>query len=120
MEDDMMCQLKNSTMLLKRTVLWILLLALALPSFADKLPTARPETVGLSTERLGRIGEVMQRYVDQGKLGGAVTLVARNGKVAYLQAFGKNDPTTGAAMPAGAIFRIASQTQAVTRGAVMI
>jgi CubicO group peptidase (beta-lactamase class C family) len=92
----------------------------ALPVFADKLPTVRPELVGLSTERLGRIGEVMQRYVDEGKLGGAVALVARGGKVAYLQAFGKLDPTTGAPMPADAIFRIASQTKAVTSVAVMI
>ena len=107
-------------MLLKRTILWILLLALALPSFAEKLPTARPEMVGLSSSRLERLTEVMQTYVDQGKLGGAVTLVARNGKVAYLQAFGKLDPTTGAAMPADAIFRIASQTKAVTSVAVMI
>ncbi len=107
-------------MLLKRTILWILLLALALPSFAGKLPTARPEMVGLSSSRLERLTEVMQTYVDQGKLGGAGTLVARNGKVAYLQAFGKLDPTTGAAMPADAIFRIASQTKAVTSVAVMI
>jgi CubicO group peptidase (beta-lactamase class C family) len=91
-----------------------------LPVFADKLPTTRPEMVGLSTERLGRIGEVMQRYVDEGKLGGAVALVARNGKVAFFQAYGKLDPTTGAAMPTDAIFRIASQSKAVTSVAVMI
>ncbi|MBE3124752.1 MAG: beta-lactamase family protein [Acidobacteria bacterium] len=95
-------------------------LALALPAFAEKLPTARPELVGLSSERLGRIGEVMQKYVDEGRLGGAVTLVARNGKVVYLRSFGKLDPTTGVAMPADAIFRIASQSKAVTSAAVMI
>src|SRR4030042_167627 len=77
MEDDMRCQLRNSTMLLKRTILWILLLALALPSFAEKLPTARPEMVGLSSSRLERLTEVMQTYVDQGKLGGAGTLGPR-------------------------------------------
>lgn len=97
-----------------------IILAMALPAFAEKLPTARPETVGLSTERLARIGEVMQRYVDEGRLGGAVTLVARNGKVAYLQSFGTLDPRIGAAMPTDAIFRIASQTKAVTSTAVMI
>ncbi|MGZ5469794.1 MAG: serine hydrolase domain-containing protein, partial [Candidatus Aminicenantales bacterium] len=74
----------------------------------------------LSTERLGRIGEVMQKYVDEGRLGGVVTLVARDGKVAYLQSFGKLDPTTGAVMPTDGIFRIASQTKAVTSVAVMI
>ena len=95
-------------------------LGLALPAFAAELPKARPETVGLSSDRLARIGSVMQGYVDEGRLGGAVTLVARNGKVAYLQAFGKIDPATGAPMPADAVFRIASQTKAVTSVAVMI
>jgi CubicO group peptidase (beta-lactamase class C family) len=92
----------------------------ALPVFAADLPKARPETVGLSTERLARISEVMQRYVDEGRLGGAVTLVARGGKVAHFEAFGKLDPATGTAMPTDAIFRIASQTKAVTSVAVMI
>lgn len=96
------------------------IIGLALPALAANLPTVRPELVGLSTERLARIGEVMQKYVDQGRLGGAVTLVARNGKVAYLQSFGKLDPTTGAAMPADAVFRIASQSKAVTSVAIMI
>ena len=94
--------------------------ALSLPMFAADLPKVRPEVVGLSTERLGRIGEVMQKYVDEGRLGGVVTLVARDGKVAYLQAFGKLDPTTGAVMPTDGIFRIASQTKALTSVAVMI
>ncbi len=95
-------------------------LTFALPAFAADLPRVRPEVVGLSTPRLARIGEVMQRYVDEGRLGGAVTLVARAGKVAHLQAFGTLDPTTGAAMTTDAIFRIISQTKAVTSVAVMI
>ncbi len=92
--------------------------ALAAP--AADLPRARPEVVGLSTQRLARIGEVMQRYVDEGRLGGVVTLVARAGKVAHLQAFGRLDPATGAPMPTDAIFRIASQSKALTSVAVMI
>jgi CubicO group peptidase (beta-lactamase class C family) len=92
----------------------------ALPAFAAELPKARPEIVGLSSARLERLGAVMQRYVDEGRLGGAVALVARGGKVAYLQAFGKIDPATGVPMPADAVFRIASQTKAVTSVAVMI
>jgi len=87
---------------------------------AADLPRVRPEVVGLSSERLGRIGEVMQRYVDEGRLGGVVALIAREGKVAYLQAFGALDPKTGAPMTNDAIFRIASQTKAVTSVAVMI
>ena len=107
---------------LKQAILLVLFFgfAIAQPALAANLPTVRPELVGLSTERLGRIGEVMRRYVEEGRLGGAVTLVARNGKVAYLQSFGKLDPTTGATMPTDAIFRIASQSKAVTSVAVMI
>mgnify|MGYP001587836864 CR=1 FL=1 len=107
----------------KTLIIWILTgicaLSVAAPA-ADKLPVARPEMVGLSSARLERLSEVMQRYVDEGKLGGAVTLVARGGKVAYLKAFGTLDPATGAAMPADAIFRVASQSKAVTSVAVMI
>ena len=101
---------------------WILavLIGVALPASAAELPKARPEIVGLSSARLERLSAVMQRYVDEGRLGGAVALVARGGKVAYLQAFGRIDPATGAPMPTDAIFRIASQTKAVTSVAVMI
>ena len=113
-------QFRNSRQQLNHVILLILFFGLLLPAFAANLPTVRPELVGLSTERLARIGEVMQRYVDKGRLGGAVTLVARNGKVAYLQSFGKLDPKSGAAMPTDAVFRIASQSKAVTSVAVMI
>ena len=61
----------------------------------------------------------MQGYIEEGKIAGMVTLVARNGRVAYLHPFGKLD-LRGADMPADGIFRIASQTKAVTSVAVMI
>lgn len=86
---------------------------------AASLPKARPSEVGLSAERLDRLTQVMQGYVDRGKIAGMVTLVARNGRVAYLRPFGKLD-LKGAAMPVNGIFRIASQTKAVTSVAVMI
>ena len=94
------------------------LLAVALLQ-AAALPTAKPAEVGLSAERLDRLTRVMQEYIDGGKIAGMVTLVARNGRVAYLRPFGKLD-LNGAAMPANGIFRIASQTKAVTSVAVMI
>ena len=46
-------------------------------------PTASPESVGMSSERLDRIGAAMHRYVDDGKIAGMVTLVARHGKIVY-------------------------------------
>ena len=104
----------------QKALLLISLLIFSLASVAAELPKARPEAVGLSTERLGRISEVFQRYVYEKRLGGVVGLVARNGKVAYLQAFGTLDPRTGAPMTTDAIFRIASHTKAITSVAVMI
>ncbi len=87
---------------------------------AGSLPAAKPAAVGLSAERLERLTRVMQEAVDNGKTAGLVALVSRNGQVAYLRSFGKLDLTTGAPMPANGIFRIASQTKAVTTTAVMI
>ena len=84
------------------------------------LPTARPADVGLSAERLERMTRVFQEYADAGRIAGVVTLVARKGKVAYLKPVGKLDLAKGTPMPADAIFRIASQTKAVTSVAVMI
>jgi CubicO group peptidase (beta-lactamase class C family) len=84
------------------------------------LPTVKPADVGLSAERLERMTKILQEYADSGKIAGVVTLVARKGKTAYLQAFGKMDLAKGTPLPTDAIFRIASQTKAVTSVAVMI
>jgi CubicO group peptidase (beta-lactamase class C family) len=86
---------------------------------AASLPKAKPSEVGLSAERLDRLTQVMQGYIDRGKIAGMVTLVARNGRVAYLRPFGKLD-LKGAPLPVNGIFRIASQTKAVTSVAVII
>ena len=57
-------------------------------------PTARPEDVGLSADRLKRVTELMQRHIDAGNISGAVTLIARNGRVAHLAAQGLMDIET--------------------------
>jgi len=103
----------------KLSTLAALWLAAALLVQAASLPKARPSEVGLSEERLGRLTQVMQGYIDEGKIAGMVTLIARNGRVAYLHPFGKL-ALNGAPMPADGIFRIASQTKAITSTAVMI
>ncbi|OGD23013.1 MAG: hypothetical protein A2W03_04540 [Candidatus Aminicenantes bacterium RBG_16_63_16] len=97
--------------------LWLLAVALAQ---AASLPAAKPAPVGLSFERLERLTRVMQEAVDNGKTAGLVALVSRNGQIAYLKSFGKLDLASGAPMPTNGIFRIASQTKAVTTTAVMI
>jgi CubicO group peptidase (beta-lactamase class C family) len=95
-------------------------LAAALLAQAGELPATKPEAVGLSPERLERLTRVMQEAVDSGRTAGLVALVSRNGRVAYLKSFGKLDLARRTSMPTNAIFRIASQTKAVTTTAVMM
>src|ERR1044071_2876969 len=90
-------------------------LSLVPAAYAQSLQRARPEAVGLSSERLKRLGEALNGYVKDGKLAGGVVLVARKGKVAYAEAFGQRDRESNAPMREDAIFRVASQTQAVGR-----
>jgi CubicO group peptidase (beta-lactamase class C family) len=79
---------------------------------AQPLPSARmPEEVGLSADRLGRIGKVLQAEIQAKKLPGAVAVVARKGRIAYFEAFGARDPASGAAMSKDTIFRIYSMTK---------
>ena len=84
------------------------------------LPTARPEEVGMSSERLGRIRTAMQRYIDKGLVPGVVTLVARRGRVVYLDALGYRDAETRAPMKVDTIFRIASMTKPIASVALMM
>jgi CubicO group peptidase (beta-lactamase class C family) len=81
---------------------------------------ASPESQGMSSERLARIDTMMLQAVGRGDIPGAVALVARNGKIVYHKAFGLADNQSGRAMKSDDIFRIASQTKAVTATAVMI
>lgn len=79
-----------------------------------------PESAGFSSERLKRMDRVLQEYIDSSTVNGMVALVARNGKIAYFKAFGYDDISTKTAMKKDAIFRIASQTKAITSVAVMM
>jgi CubicO group peptidase (beta-lactamase class C family) len=75
------------------------------------LPRGSPEEVGMSSERLARIGAVLNADIERGRLPGAVILVARKGKVVYFEAFGFRDKAAGSKMTADAIFNIASMTK---------
>jgi CubicO group peptidase (beta-lactamase class C family) len=79
-----------------------------------------PEEVGLSSERLGRIGETIQRSIDGGRIAGAVSLVARHGKIAYFKAFGMADREAKKPMATDNIFRLCSMTKPITSVAVMM
>lgn len=85
-----------------------------------KLPMSKPEEVGMSSERLGRIRVAMQRYIDKKLVPGVVSLVARKGKVVYLDAIGSRYVEEGLPMTPDTIFRIASMTKAITSVALMM
>ncbi|MEE2776794.1 MAG: serine hydrolase domain-containing protein [Acidobacteriota bacterium] len=84
------------------------------------LPNASPAELGLSADRLERIDRVMQAHVDEGRIAGAIGLVARRGKVAYQATWGHADREQKRAMSPDAMFRMYSMTKAITGVAVMM
>jgi len=87
---------------------------------ATTLTTVSPESVGMSSERISRIDSMCADAVAREKVPGIVALVARNGKVVLHEAYGSMDAASGKEMQKDAIFRIASQTKAITATAVMM
>lgn len=87
---------------------------------AESVARAPEADAGLSAAGLEALSETIQGYVDREELGGAVALVARRGKVAYLESFGFRDREVGEALKKDDIFRIASQTKALVSVAVMM
>jgi CubicO group peptidase (beta-lactamase class C family) len=84
------------------------------------MDTITPEAVGFSSARLLRIDQAMQRYVDEDKLAGIVTTVARRGKLAHFEKYGMMDVEAGKPMQLDTIFRIYSMTKPITSVAVMM
>ncbi len=95
------------------------LLSAAVPLVRAETPLA-PESVGISSQRLDRLSAVLQRYVDEGRVAGIVSYVARDGQVVHHRAFGQADREAGTPMKTDSIFRIASQTKAFTSVALMM
>ena len=94
---------------------------IAFSALAQGLPKAsQPEDVGFSSERLKRVTSAFQTDVDKGTIPGAVVLIARNGKVAYLEAIGFQDREKKVPMSTDAIFQIASMTKPFTSVAIMM
>ena len=98
----------------------ILTLSGAAFTWAAGLPSASPEDLGFSSERLARIAPVIQGEIDKGQYPGAVMLVARKGKVIYFESVGQLDPANGKPMGKDAIFRLYSMTKAYTSVAAMM
>ena len=84
------------------------------------LPTARPEESGLSSERLKRINNLMQGYVERKELAGIITMVARRGRIVHFEQFGAKDLESVDPLGFDSIFRIYSMTKPVTSAAVMM
>ncbi len=95
-------------------------LAAPLAMQAQGLPAARPEEVGLSPQRLARIGDWLRAEVAQQKIPGAVIMVVRGGKVAYLDVMGQRGPDNPAPMKADDIFRIYSMTKPIVSVAALM
>jgi CubicO group peptidase (beta-lactamase class C family) len=103
-----------------RISMFACILILAATATAQELPNAKPETVGLSAERLERIGKAVQGSIDDKRIAGAVTLVMRHGQVAWFKAQGMQDREAGKPMRPDTIFRICSMSKPITSAAVMI
>jgi CubicO group peptidase (beta-lactamase class C family) len=97
-----------------------MILAAALPGLAASVQTAKPEQTGFSSERLARIHEMVQRHMDAHDISGAVTLVARNGKVAHFEAHGLADIESNKPMSKDSLFWIMSMTKPVVGTSVLM
>src|SRR5580698_1777066 len=87
----------------------------------DPLPRAKPEQVGMSSERLARISAVLKADIEAGRIPGAVIAIARHGKLVVFDAYGWRDKAAGIAMTTDTIFNIASMTKPMTTvGALML
>ncbi len=106
-----------------KTLIAIAVAFLVLSSTAtalDDMQTTDPEQIGLSSERLERIDQAMDKHVADGHFSGAIGLIARRGKIGYFKAWGDMDKEAGTKMSKGAIFRMYSMAKAITGVAAMI
>ena len=90
------------------------------PRAAEDLPMASPETVGMSSERLARVDEYFQRFIDDNQIAGAVALVARHGKVVHHSAVGWKHKEADLPMTTDAIFTMMSMTKPIVSAGLMM
>jgi CubicO group peptidase (beta-lactamase class C family) len=96
------------------------LLAPRAPAYGQALPTAGPESVGLSSERLARVTDALQAHIDAGHIAGVVGAVVRHGRLVYMEALGQADIEAARPMPEDAIFRLYSMARSITSLGAMI
>src|SRR5512145_1780645 len=103
-----------------RTMTLFVVSLFAVGAAAQRIRSVAPNGTGLSSERLDRIGSVMNEYVAKGRIAGAIGLIARRGKVGYFETYGFQDKEAGVPMRKDTIFRMYSMTKPITGVAVMI
>lgn len=103
-----------------RALLAAALLCTSALAIARDLPTAKPESVGMSSERLQRMNRAIHAYVDAGRTPGVVTVIARHGKVVHVDAYGKADLDTGRPSRVDDVFRMYSMTKPITSVALLM
>ncbi len=94
--------------------IFLAILAISSCTHPSGLREASPESVNISSERLGRIDKMVQQAIDSSWTAGAVAFIARDGKIIYNKAFGVSDIGSNKKMLPDDIFRIASQPKAIT------
>ena len=102
----------------RRRAIGVVLLALSLT--AATVPSGKPEDVGMSSDRLQRVNDVIKTYIDSGQISGAVTMVSRKGRIAHFEAQGLMDIEGKTPMRKDAIFRMASMSKPVTGVAILM
>jgi CubicO group peptidase (beta-lactamase class C family) len=110
----------NTRLMMKSVAAVSLLLALLVFPLGAASTKAKPEEVGLSSDRLPRIQAAIQRHIDAGDISGAVTLVGRKGHLAYLEAQGLMDIASKKPMSTDTIFHLASMTKPIAGVAVLM
>ncbi len=103
-----------------KTLSLCLLLAFSGNLFAAEFTSSRPERLGMSSQRLERLDQVLNSYVEDGLIAGQVVLVLRNGRIAFSAENGMRNREAGLPMTEDTLFRIASQTKAIVSTGIMI
>lgn len=98
----------------------VLFMALTTAALAKEINVVTAENVGLSTDRLSRLGKALQDDVDQGTLAGSVVLIARHGSIAYCRAFGMADIESDIEMRTDHLFRMYSMIKPITSTALLM
>lgn len=115
-----MAPLRLKTVFRRPVLMAVLSLVAASSAYSQALPVAKPESVGMSSERLAKIQTLLQQEVSEKKLPGAVVMVARKGKLVYSTAVGGLNNAVGGSMQADSLFRIYSMTKPLVSTALMM